>query len=71
MSSVPTPGGKGPAQPFRSDIQELRRRAREHILRGAVTPGYQADRDTLVKLYLGEKGPASRLANLLEDLGHR
>ena len=37
-------------QPFLSDIQELRRRAREHISRGAVTPGYQADRDTVVKL---------------------
>jgi bacterioferritin len=38
------------AQPFLSDIQELRRRAREHISQGAVTPGYQADRDTVVKL---------------------
>jgi bacterioferritin len=37
-------------QPFLSDIQELRRRAREHISQGAVTPGYQADRDTVVKL---------------------
>ena len=38
------------AQPFLSDIQELRRRAREHIAQGAVTPGYQADRGTVVKL---------------------
>jgi len=37
-------------QPFLSDIQELRRRAREHISQGAVTPGYQADRDTVVRL---------------------
>jgi len=43
-------GGREPAQPFLSDIQELRRRAREHISQGAVTPGYQADRDTVVKL---------------------
>jgi bacterioferritin len=49
-------GGAAPAkpqgggQPFLSDIQELRRRAREHISQGAVTPGYQADRDTVVKL---------------------
>ena len=42
MSSAP--------QPFLSDIQELRRRAREHISQGAVTPGYQADRGTVVKL---------------------
>jgi bacterioferritin len=37
-------------QPFLSDIQELRRRAREHITQGAVTPGYHADRETVVKL---------------------
>jgi bacterioferritin len=37
-------------QPFLSDIQELRRRAREHISQGAVTPGYQADRATVVRL---------------------
>ena len=35
---------------FLSDIQTLRRRAREHIAQGAVTPGYHADRDTVVKL---------------------
>jgi bacterioferritin len=37
-------------QPFLSDIQELRRRARELSALGAVTPGYQADRGTVVKL---------------------
>jgi bacterioferritin len=41
---------QGGGQPFLSDIQELRRRAREHISQGAVTPGYQADRGTVVKL---------------------
>jgi bacterioferritin len=35
---------------FLSDIQTLRKRAREHIATGAVTPGYAADRDTVVKL---------------------
>ena len=35
---------------FLSDIQELRRRARKHIEEGAVTEGYQADRETVVKL---------------------
>jgi bacterioferritin len=35
---------------FLTDIQTLRQRAREHIERGAVTPGYQADRETVVKL---------------------
>ncbi|HYG54805.1 MAG TPA: ferritin-like domain-containing protein [Burkholderiales bacterium] len=35
---------------FLSDIQTIRKRAREHITAGAVTPGYSADRDTVVKL---------------------
>jgi bacterioferritin len=35
---------------FLSDIATLRRRAREHIAEGAVTPGYHADRDVVVKL---------------------
>lgn len=37
-------------KPFLTDVQELRRRAREHIEEGAVTEGYRADRDTVVKL---------------------
>ena len=37
-------------QPFLTDIQTLRRRARQHMDQGAVTPGYGADRDTVVKL---------------------
>src|SRR5687768_16576738 len=36
--------------PFLSDIQTLRKRAREHIERGAVTEGYKADRDTVIRL---------------------
>src|SRR6185295_10317760 len=36
--------------PFLTDIDTLRRRAREHIEQGAVTRGYQADRETVVKL---------------------
>ena len=51
MSSVPAQGA--PAKPggaFLSDIQTLRKRAREHIAEGAITPGYHADRDTVVKL---------------------
>jgi bacterioferritin len=35
---------------FISDIQELRRRARQHIENGAVTAGYKVDRDTALKL---------------------
>jgi bacterioferritin len=36
--------------PFVSDIQELRRRARQHIDSGAVTEGYRGDRETVIKL---------------------
>ena len=35
---------------FVSDIQELRRRARQHIEKGAVTEGYRAHRETVIKL---------------------
>ena len=35
---------------FLSDVEEIRRRARAHIETGAVTGGYQADRDTVVRL---------------------
>jgi len=38
------------ASPFVSDIQEIRRRARQHILSGAVTDGYRADRETVVRV---------------------
>jgi bacterioferritin len=37
-------------KPFNTDIKMLRRRAREHIEQGAVTPGYKADRDVVLKL---------------------
>ena len=37
-------------QPFLSDIQTLRTRARQHLEQGAVTPGYRADRETVIKL---------------------
>ncbi len=36
--------------PFFTDIQTLRARARKHIQDGAVTAGYQADRETVIKL---------------------
>ena len=37
-------------KPFLTDIQTLRERARQHIENGAVTPGYTADRETVVKI---------------------
>jgi bacterioferritin len=35
---------------FLSDVKTLRERARKHIEEGAVTPGYRADRDTVVRI---------------------
>ena len=37
-------------QPFLSDIETLRSRARQHIEQGAVTAGYRAHRETVIKL---------------------
>ena len=39
-----------PAQPFLSDIKEIRRRARQHMEKGAVTEGYHADIETVLRL---------------------
>ena len=36
--------------PFLTDIQALRKRARQHIDEGSVTAGYAADRDVVLKL---------------------
>jgi bacterioferritin len=37
-------------KPFLTDVKTLRERARKHIENGAVTQGYTADRETVVKL---------------------
>ena len=37
-------------KPFLTDVKTLRERARKHIEKGAITEGYTADRDTVVKL---------------------
>ena len=37
-------------KPFISDITTLRKRAREHIEQGAITPGYKAERETVIKI---------------------
>ncbi len=39
-----------PKRPFLSDVTELRRRAREHIEKGAVTSSYGCDRATVIDL---------------------
>lgn len=37
-------------KPFLTDVKTLRRRAREHIMEGAVTPGYAGDPTAVCKL---------------------
>jgi len=37
-------------KPFVSDIKAIRERARRHMERGAVTEGYGADRNTVIKI---------------------
>ena len=37
-------------KPFLTDIKTLRARARKHIEKGAVTEGYSADREVVIKL---------------------
>lgn len=38
------------AKEFVTDIRKLRERARKHIEKGAVTEGYKADRDTVIRV---------------------
>lgn len=37
-------------KPFLTDIKTLRERARKHMEQGAVTEGYRADRETVIKI---------------------
>jgi bacterioferritin len=39
-----------PNEPFFTDIQTLRQRARQHMEEGAVTAGYKADRSTVIRI---------------------
>jgi bacterioferritin len=39
-----------PSQPFLTDIETIRKRARQHIEEGAVTADYKADRTTVLRL---------------------
>ncbi len=37
-------------KPFLTDIKKIRERARQHIENGAVTSGYNADRETVLRV---------------------
>ena len=56
-----------------TDIPTLRKRAREHIEKGAVTSGYAADREAVLKLFfpmgLAERSRAEYVGGAtLEDM---
>lgn len=53
---------------FVSDLKTIRRRARKHIERGAVTAGYRADLDTVVKLL--NEGLATEIVCVLRYKRH-
>jgi len=50
MAAQPNSSPAAGEKPFLTDIETIRRRAREHIEQGAVTAGYSADRQTVIKL---------------------
>src|SRR6266478_2551280 len=56
-------------KPFLTDIKTLRERARKHIEQGAVTEGYSADRDTVVKILNEAQGHADLIAQRIVQLG--
>lgn len=37
-------------EPFRLDLENIKRKAREHMLQGAVTENYAADREAVIKV---------------------
>ena len=39
-----------PDQPFLADVKEIRRRARQHMEKGAVTEGYKGDLETTLRV---------------------
>ena len=51
MDEIKTLKNKGAVTyPFLSDVQEIRRRARQHIEKGAVTPSYEGDIELILNL---------------------
>ena len=50
MPASQPPKNLSKKQPFLSDIQEIRKRARSHIEQGAITPSYHAQKETVIRL---------------------
>ena len=55
-------------KPFLTDIKELRRRARSHLEEGAVTEGYRARREIVVRLL--NEALATELVSVLRYMRH-
>jgi len=55
-------------KPFLTDIKTLRERARRHIEKGAVTEGYSADRETVIKVL--NEALATEIVCVLRYLHH-
>ncbi len=47
---TPSQRANNGSQPFLSDVKTIRERARKHIEDGPVTPGYAADKETVLKV---------------------
>jgi bacterioferritin len=56
------------AKEFLTDVQTIRKRARQHIEKGAVTEGYKADRGTVVRLL--NEGLATEIVCVLRYKRH-
>ena len=54
-------------KPFLSDVAELRRRAREHLDRGALTESYGGDVDTTIDILQNVLATRNRLRLALHD----
>jgi bacterioferritin len=55
-------------QPFVTDVQTLRARARQHLEQGAITPGYRAHRETVIRLL--NEALATEIVCVLRDKRH-
>lgn len=50
---------------FLNDVKKLRDRARQHIEQGAITPGYEGDQETVIKIL--NTALATQFAATLEE----
>src|ERR1700722_11442942 len=61
-------GNSSATQPFVTDVQELRRRAREHIDKGAVTQNYEGSVHQTIEIL--QNVLATEIVCVLRDTAH-